>query len=211
MPWRLTSVADITQDFTPAETIVLRSVQNSTARLATKLTDTVGEFLDAIEATGFVVLRNGSVPDQIRLHVQALACWRWLCSFPQYEKIKTKEREKAAADALVIYKQICNKTFGAILSPSGTNYATGNWNSENKLIMRTHPVPPPGLQFPATANAASDGRPGDPFGNSLVFSAAVGTVPPFPAAPEGQEAINEATNETWFVNSSGAWQQNIGV
>ena len=26
----------------------------------------------------------------------------------------------------------------------------GSWNAENKLVMRTHPVPRPGLQFPAT-------------------------------------------------------------
>lgn len=37
----------------------------------------------------------------------------------------------------------------------------GNWNSECKLIMRTHPVPPPATQFPPGSSYANPDAPAD--------------------------------------------------
>lgn len=37
----------------------------------------------------------------------------------------------------------------------------GNWNSEPKLIMRTHPVPPPTTQFPPGSDYANPDAPAD--------------------------------------------------
>jgi hypothetical protein len=37
----------------------------------------------------------------------------------------------------------------------------GNWNSESKLIMRTHPVPPPTTQFPPASDYANPEAPAD--------------------------------------------------
>ena len=44
---------------------------------------------------------------------------------------------------------------------SATPQNRGNWNSESKLIMRTHPVPPPATQFPPGPDYANPDAPAD--------------------------------------------------
>lgn len=72
--------------------------------------------------------------------------------------------------------------------------------------------------FYANPNALDDAvpcnptePPATPDGLAYVFAAVAGTVPPFAAISVGQDALNETTNEQWFVNSSYEWQQTIGV
>lgn len=72
-----------------------------------------------------------------------------------------------------------------------------------------------GRRFYANPNAPSDRVPcrkrhripGTPF----VFAASAGTVPPYSPLNIGQEAINQTTNESWFVNQSFQWQQEVGA
>ncbi|EDY16690.1 hypothetical protein CfE428DRAFT_5803 [Chthoniobacter flavus Ellin428] len=45
---------------------------------------------------------------------------------------------------------------------TGSPVNPGMWNSENKLIMRTHPTPVPGVQFPPTGGYANPDAPQDP-------------------------------------------------
>ena len=202
------------QDLTPAETLVLRSIANSTTGLAEKLSDTVLEFIGAIRAAQGpeAVILDGTVPDQLRSHIKALTVWRYLRSFPQFQKIKTKEREEAGKDAERIYEKICARTYGAIESPYEAPRTAGNWNSENKLILRTHPTPPPFAQFPPLYN----GVPPPvltPLGPTLVYAAVAGTPPPYGSVylTPGQQAINQTTNEQWVVNLNNQWQQTVGV
>jgi hypothetical protein len=69
--------------------------------------------------------------------------------------------------------------------------------------------------FYANPNAPTDDVPCNEEdvlqGAALVFAAAAGTLPPFPALFIGQEAINETTNEEWFTNQAFQWQQTQGV
>lgn len=48
-------------------------------------------------------------------------------------------------------------------------------------------------------------------GLSIVFAGAKGATPTTSPTVAGQYAINQSTNELWFVNSSLAWQQIIKV
>jgi hypothetical protein len=211
MPWRAITVDDVTQDLTPAENLALRSAQNSTSRLGIKLQDTVLKFIGAMNAARYETVADGTVPDQLREHILALAVWNWLRGFPQLKAIKTKEREEAAKEAEKVYEQIVKRTYGDLEDPDGTDLSTGNWNSENKLIMRTHPIPRPSVQFPPFLSTTTNGRIAPDFGDALVFAGPAGTLPPFPVTRQGQEAINETVNEEWFVNSSNQWQQTQSV
>ena len=47
------------------------------------------------------------------------------------------------------------------IDSSATPQNRGNWDSEPKLIMRTHPVPPPTTQFPPGSGYANPDAPAD--------------------------------------------------
>ena len=145
MPWRPITDADVLNEFTPAEKALLTNIQGVTSALAKILGDTVGEFIGAMNATNYPTNADGSVPDQLRRHVIARARWGWLVSFPQLKALQTDARKTAADLAAKMLEALAKREAGAIEAPAGTS-ATGNWNSENRLIMRTHPVPPPSQQ-----------------------------------------------------------------
>lgn len=136
--------------FTPSESAVLQSIQNAINLFADKLSVVVKEWIGVINAANYPVNNDGTVPPQFARHIAAEAVWLWLKDYPQYKAIQTKAREDAAKDAQRIYEKIAMRTYGAIESPSGTDTTTGNWNSNNKLVMRTFPTPAPSLQFQMT-------------------------------------------------------------
>jgi hypothetical protein len=168
MPWRPITATLDEAGFTPSEQIVLRSIQNSNTGLATCATNAVRMFVGGMSAAGYPVNQDGTVPDQLRPHIINYYVWDWLRKFPQLKSMQTDMRKQAYADAQRIYEKIVNREYGALESPFGTDTTTGNWNSEQKLIMRTHPVPSPQQQFQqsilgspmyANPNAPSDAVP----------------------------------------------------
>jgi len=192
MSWRpLTAVGD-EAGFTPAEQRALQAVQNSATGLATKATTAIRMFVGGMRAIGYPVNSDDTVPDQLRPHVLAWAVWDFVTSFPSLKSMATPERKAKRDDAQRIYERILTRAYGAIEPPTGTDITTGNWNSEAKLIMRTHPVPPPALQFQQTQltqplyanpNAANDqvptnspGVPQVPSGLTALPGAAPGTI-----------------------------------
>ncbi len=145
MAWRALAVGDIR--LTPAEQAMLKSAQNVTTGLEEALDTVKREFLDALAANNQSVNTDGTVPDQLRRHIMAQAVWSWLRDFPQLKTYKTDERKAAASDAEKVYEKICNRTFGAILSPSGVVPASANWNSQPKVLGRMTPIPQPDDQL----------------------------------------------------------------
>ena len=152
---------------TASEQSLLKAAAGGTTKLAERLQDAVNQFVGAMTAAGYPVLKDGSVPDQIRNHVMAMAVWEWLKDFPQLKMFQTDQRKNAAADAEKIYEKICQRTYGAIESPLGTDTTTGNWNAQPRLIGRMEPVPTPVNQrlasptqpFYANPNATTDAVP----------------------------------------------------
>lgn len=180
MGWKALTVSDV--QFTPAESNMLNAAQAAVNGLSNKLTIVINEFVGAMNANGYPVNQDGTVPDQLRRHITAMAIWTWLRDFPQLKAFKTDERKKAAEDAESIYEKICRKTYGAIESPFGADQQTANWNSNNKLIGRMQPVPPPALQLQQTSsplyanpNAPSDTVPTNSTNNPGVPTGFVAT------------------------------------
>ncbi|MDE2096191.1 MAG: fibronectin type III domain-containing protein [Patescibacteria group bacterium] len=145
MPWRVITAANIQGRFTATENALLQATAGSSNKLQERLTDTVGKFNGAMSAAGYAVAA-GLAPDQLRSHVMAMTVWEWLKDFPSLKVFKTAERLAAYNEAEKVYELIVQKNYGAIESPAGPD-ATGNWNSQNKIIGRMHPVPPPGGQW----------------------------------------------------------------
>ena len=145
MPWRTLTDADVLAEFTPAEQTTLRNIQGATDALPRILGDTAGEFIGAMNAAGYATNNDGSVPDQLRRHIIARARWGWLIAFPALKALQTAERKAAADAAEKVLEAVAKRQAGALEPPGGAQ-AAGNWNSENRLIPRTHPVPPASQQ-----------------------------------------------------------------
>ena len=148
MAWRTLSAADAAAKFTPSELAMLYAQKGATTGLSDVLTAVIRKFQGAIAATGALSLSDGqSVPDQLRDEVLAYAVWKFLLDFPGLELFKTKGRSAAFVKAETDYSKICDRTYGSIESPYGTDVTTGNWNSQPKLIGRMGQVPPPSMQL----------------------------------------------------------------
>lgn len=145
MSWRAVQSTDVLAEFTPAETALLSNIQGASTNLATILSDTVAEFVGAMNAAQYAVNTDGTIPDQLRRHVIARARWGWLVSFPQLKTLQTDSRKTAAEEAEKMLEKIARLEAGRIEPPAG-NAKTGSWNSQGKLIMRTQPVPTPDQQ-----------------------------------------------------------------
>ena len=148
MSWRTISTTDC--KLTPVELAVLNNIQGAATGLQLRLTDTVAEFIAAMTAAGYNVNTDGTVPDQLRGHILSRCLWLFLTDFAQLKSMMTDGRRDTANKAEAMLEKIAARTAGAIEDPSGTAASTANWNSNNKLILRTQPTPTPSVQFQPT-------------------------------------------------------------
>lgn len=130
----------------------MQAIQNATDIGAAILVTVVREFVGAVQAAygDSAVATDGTIPDLLRNHVINRTRWLWLIEFPQMKAMQTPEREKLNASAEEVLKAIASREMN-VESPTAAT-SSGNWNSENKLIMRTHPIPRPGIQGSTNAN-----------------------------------------------------------
>lgn len=100
MSWNTITAADVTNDLTPVEVATLQGLQESTANLDNILTNVVNAARGAIVAGGNQLDQPGTVPDQLRADVIAIARWKWLISLPDLgEGFQSKTRKDAHDDA----------------------------------------------------------------------------------------------------------------
>jgi hypothetical protein len=93
MSWRTLTIDSVR--LTPTEKAAMQGIQDSTEVGAEKLTDTIGEFRDTIEAAGTTLDPDTTtVPDLVRNHVINRTRWLWLCEFPALKALQTAERSK---------------------------------------------------------------------------------------------------------------------
>jgi hypothetical protein len=136
------------------------------------LTGTLGSFLrylqtatpaayGALNAAGYPTLADGSVPDQLRGHILARTTWLFLADFAALKSMATENRKIQADKAEAMLEKIAERKAGAIESPGAAAGPTGNWNSEPRLVMRTHPIPSPAQQTGTGGKYANPNAPGD--------------------------------------------------
>lgn len=147
---------------TPVDTEVLSAQSKERASvtaikgkddLAQILTEVISKFRDAIAGRENVLDKDGTLPAGLADYARDMALWIYITrGVPKNEGIQTKERKDAFDKANTAMEDIRKGTI-AIEPPGGwasNETPAQNWNSENRLVMRTHPVPPPAQQFQDT-------------------------------------------------------------
>ena len=107
MSWNALSTQDVLNEFTAAEQAVLQNIQPGTNELDAILDKTVRRVRSMIKAGGNMLDQSAlTIPDQLAEETIAMARWTWLSSFPALKVLKTPEREKTSAEALIYLKDI---------------------------------------------------------------------------------------------------------
>ena len=151
--------------FAPAEWAMIRNIRGKLDDIFAEeqLARVVAEIRDVIRGSGTPLDVDDTLPLGLHDTAKALACWRLLQDNPNLKALQTEHRRKVYDDALAKLEAIRTKD-DAPEPPasSSTVTETGNWNSENRLIMRTHPAPPPASQLPNSTNPPSYANPDGP-------------------------------------------------
>ena len=159
------SSTDVLSEMTASEAALITRLQAGTDNLPVICARVLGEFYDAIMASGSDLDTAGTLPLGLHSDFIALARWRFLVTLPDSSKtIQTDKREKAANQAMEKLKLIVKQEWAvqAPGAPVPANSRFGNWNSDNKIVGRTQPVPRPGVQFaPPTEEYANPTAPAD--------------------------------------------------
>ncbi len=137
---------------------MMKAIQGSDTIGAEVLTSVVNEFRDAINGTGTPLGDAGTIPDLVRVHVINRTRWLWLCEFPSLKIFQTEARSKLNDAAQQMLTDITTRK-QPVNGPDAVTSPVGNWNSENKIVMRMHPVPRPGTQAtPSSGYANPEGE-----------------------------------------------------
>ncbi len=155
MAWKTVTVQDVLGELTAQEQAALKGIEGAGDQLPLILGRVVRAARGAIRAGAYRLGKEGTTPDALELDIIAMARWRWLIAFPQLQRLQTRDRRDAHDEALARLDRIARQKI-AIEPPdkdgcAGTKVIspkTGQWNSENKLLNRTHPVPTPQAQWP---------------------------------------------------------------
>lgn len=157
MSWTTIHHDEVLQEFTPQEQLSINAVQGANIQLGKILGRVVNAWRGAISLNQALGAFN-TIPADVREDVIAETRWRWLISLPQLKALQTKERQGLYEDALAHLKEIRGgQQVESSSDTPGVNPPTGTWNSENRLNMRTHPVPrPPTSASADNANPEND-------------------------------------------------------
>jgi hypothetical protein len=152
MSWTAPTVADVLSEFTPAEKLAVESIQGdvTAANLTAILARVVAEIRDYIRSGGYALDATATtLPLGLHNDCISIARWRYVNSVPALGKLRSDDRKKSNDDAMEKMGKIAAQKFAVEppTSATGSGARSGNWNTENKVVGRAHPVPRPGNQF----------------------------------------------------------------
>jgi len=174
MSWEKLVTEDVLSEFTPSEAAAFRILQGSGSgsgsgpEIYPNIDVIVGRCID--EVRGYILaggypldlVNDDTLPMGLFNDAIAIARWRLLISAPQFLQLQTTERKDAFDRALAKLLLVSEQQFDVEPPTPDIGIKTGLWNSENKLIMRTHPIPKPSTQFtPQTDTYANPDAPED--------------------------------------------------
>ncbi len=179
MSWAVLNTEDVLSEFTVAENSAIRNLLGGSGsgsasgsgsgppfwNLDLVTVRVIDEVRGYITAGGYAVdpILDNTIPLGLFEDAIAIARWRILVSVPLLKQLQTEERKQAFEDALKKLTLIAEqKFFPEPPIPDPLIPRGGNWNAENKLIMRTHPIPPPGSQFTPQINTYANPTPPAP-------------------------------------------------
>lgn len=150
--WVTPISSDVLSEFTTAEVATINNLLGGgsliTSRLDQILIRTVAEIRDYIRSGRYDVdISENTVPLSLVTDAIAISRWRFLLSVPLLKQLQTEDRKDAMTRGMDKLKAIGRQEFVPESPVESLVASAGMWNSENKLIMRTHPVTPPSTQF----------------------------------------------------------------
>lgn len=157
MSWRAITFANIR--LSPAEKTAIESVQGSAVLGTEVLLGVVREFVGCCQAAGTAANTDDTIPDSARVHIENRTRWLVLTELVRLPALQTRDRKdlNTAAEEYFAGVRLGEIPVEPPTEQEGTNPRTGTWNSENRLNMRTHPVPrPPAAQPTDGANTEND-------------------------------------------------------
>lgn len=156
MTWIAPNAADVLSELTPAEGLKYQNLLGGASpgeKITPILDRVVAEIRGYIISGSFAVDADTSlIPPSLVSDAVAIARWRYLTSVPDLQAVQSDAR-KAAFDAAMAKLMMIAKGELYVeppVDPPPGSTQFGSWNSENKLIMRTHPVPSPTSQVGQT-------------------------------------------------------------
>jgi hypothetical protein len=161
MAWEILTTEDVLAEFTIAEASAIRSVMGSGSgsglpflNIDVKVAHVIDEVRGFIAAGSYPLdpILDNTIPLSLFEDAIAIARWRLLIVLPSLKQLQTPERQAAFDEAMKKMYLISSQQWGVEPPTPDTNPKTGQWNSENKLIMRTHPIPRPATQFTPQIN-----------------------------------------------------------
>ncbi len=172
MTWEVLTTEDVLNQFTVAEASAIRSTMGSGSgsglpfvNIDDKVIRVVDEVRGYIAAGGYALDETSdprTIPLSLFEDAIAIVRWRLLIVLPAFKQLQTEERHDAYKDAIAKLMMIAQQKFALEPPTPDTLPTAGLWNSENKILMRSHPVPRPGAQFtPQTNTYANPDAPED--------------------------------------------------
>ncbi len=164
MSWKSFTTADVLAAFNDSE-----KSQYDAATYSDDLGNIVLQVCD--EFQGAIKSRTTDVPGPAQLPAGFIgkACqmviWRFLNKIPAGTGLLTEQRAKQNERAEKLIDDI--RAGKAFIEPSSevNRPPMVAWNSENKVILRTHPTPAPSQQFPPSTTAPGYANPNAPADN----------------------------------------------
>jgi phage gp36-like protein len=143
MSWETPTADDVLSEFTPTELATITTLMggaplNNTGKLSTIVTRTIAEIRGYIRSGDFDLDPDASkIPLELFTAAIAIARWRLLISAPQLKQLQTDDRKDAYKEAIKKLEQIAEGILEVEpIGEPGTH--TGKWNTEQKIVMRTH-------------------------------------------------------------------------
>ena len=158
MAWIAPTADDVLSEFTPSELASITQLMggeplDNTTKVAVILARTVSEIRGYINAGNYPLdADTTTIPPGLVSDAVAIGRWRFLISAPQLKALQTDDRKALYDDSIKKLQLIAQGKFSVEDPVAENEPGAANWNSENKLIMRTHPVPRPGVQWTPQAN-----------------------------------------------------------
>lgn len=153
MAWYTPTEDDVLSEFTPAEVATINNLLGGgsivTTKLGAILRRTIAEIRGYIRSGAYEVDQASSTTIPVSMITDAIAItrWRFLIAAPQLKQLQTEERKDSMLSSLQKLLAVAAQDYTPDSPIPETLFKSGSWNSEIKIIMRTHPVPPPSTQF----------------------------------------------------------------
>lgn len=109
MPWLTIAAGEVISRLTPVELATLEGIAGLADQMPGILTNVVNATRGNLRGGGNQLDVAGTIPDQVREEVIALALWKFLISFPVLKSMQTPARQAASKQAQDLFSLMASQ------------------------------------------------------------------------------------------------------